>query len=579
MHVSLCVVLAAAAAVVASDTIENSRHDLSVQSPNQVRAVAEEQICIFCHAPHAGAPSPAGWNRPTPSAYYRIYQSSTADAPIDQPSSASRMCLSCHDGSLPLGQVLSRPASDPIPMTSLLMPPGPWNLTTDLSNDHPISFRYDRALSNADPQIYDPQRISRQLPLGPRNQVDCGTCHDPHNNSQGNFLRLPRKRGALCVTCHNMFGWPRSAHANSFRSVMPVPTWPGGQFPYATVADNACANCHSVHNAPQPARLLRARYSQEICLTCHNGTVAVNIASVLGLPYNHKGTFILDRHSPVENYRTMPEHVTCVDCHNPHAAQPGRRSDNLMQPLTIAGPLAGAPGVSITGRPLAHAQYEYEVCLRCHGDNAVQVRDTIPRVKVSTNLRREIGPGSASSHPFVRARGSSEVPSLMPGLAGRRISCSDCHNANDARAFGGTAPNGPHGSIYDHLVALRYDTGFRAVESAQTYALCYRCHSRASILGNQSFSLHRHHVVGRHITCSACHEPHGVVGPAVNGSHLINFDRSQVSPLAGSGGIRFTERGRFTGTCTLKCHGVNHVNFIYSPATVPSGGTVVAAGH
>ena len=58
----------------------------------------------------------------------------------------------------------------------------------------------------------------------------------------------------------------------------------------------------------------------------------------------------------------------------------------------------------------------------------------------------------------------------------------------------------------------------------------------------------------------------------VNGSHLVNFDRSQVSPIPGSGGIKYVERGRFTGTCTLQCHGVNHVNFIYSPATVPPGG-------
>ncbi len=207
------------------------------------------------------------------------------------------------------------------------------------------------------------------------------------------------------------------------------------------------------------------------------------------------------------------------------------------------------------------------------------VRDAIPRVKPSTNLRREIALGSASSHPFVRARNSSEVPSLMPGLAGKRISCSDCHNSNDARAFGGSGPNGPHGSIYNHLVALRYDTGYTAPETAQTYALCYRCHSRASILANQSFSLHSRHVVTARITCSACHEPHGVTGSPVNGSHLVNFDRSQVSPAPGGGGIQFTERGRFTGTCTLQCHGVNHVNFIYSPATIPPGGGVTAASR
>lgn len=573
IHISLLVLFAATAAVVASETIENSKHDLSVQSPNQVRAVDEEQICIYCHTPHFGAAGTDGWNRHSPSIYYRVYQSSTTDARIDQPYNASRMCLSCHDGTMPLGQVLSRPAADPIPMTSQTMPPGPWNLTTDLSNDHPISFRYDRALSNADPQIYDPQRISRRLPLGPRNEVDCRTCHDPHNNEQGNFLRLPQKRGALCMTCHKMFGWPQGAHATSFKNVKAVPTVPGQQFPYATVADNACASCHDVHDAPQPARLLRFKGNQENCIACHDGSVAANILQVLGLPYNHKGNFVLDRHSPVESYRTMPAHVTCVDCHNPHAARPDRPGNGPQVPRIGLGPLTGAPGVSITGRQLPHVDFEYEVCLRCHSDNAVKVRDTIPRVKPSFNLRREIGPGSASSHPFVSVRSSSEVPSLMPGLAGKRISCSDCHNANDARAFGGTAPNGPHGSIYPHLVALRYDTGFSAPESAQTYALCYRCHSRASILGNQSFSLHNLHVVNSRITCSSCHEPHGVVGSPVNGSHLVNFDRSIVSPVAGTTGIQYVERGRFTGTCTLQCHGVNHVTFIYSPATVPGGVT------
>jgi predicted CXXCH cytochrome family protein len=567
----LILILASAAPVLAAETIENSPHDLSVQSPNRVRAVAEEQICVFCHAPHTGGFAPGGWNRFNPSVYYRVYRSTTLEARVDQPYVRSRMCLSCHDGSMPLGQVLSRPATDPIPMTSLLMPPGPWNLTTDLSDDHPISFRYDRALSNADRQLYDPQRISRQLPLGPRNQVDCMTCHDPHSNQQGNFLRLPQKRGALCATCHDLFGWPQSAHANSPKHVSPVATGPDQRFPYVSVADNGCANCHDVHGAPQPARLLRHKKSQETCLVCHDGTVAANILQTLGLPYNHKGNFLLDRHSPVENPRTMPAHVTCVDCHNPHAVQPGPKSDHLLQPLILNGPLKGAPGVSITGRLLRHADQEYEVCLRCHGDNPVKIRDTIPRVIPDPNLRRVIAPGAASSHPFVRVRSASEVPSLLPGLANKRISCSDCHNANDARAFGGTAPNGPHGSIHKHLVALRYDTNFNVTENAQAYALCYRCHSRESILGNQSFSLHSQHVVTARIPCSACHDPHGVPGARTRGSHLVNFDRTRVSPVAGAGGIEYVERGRFTGTCTLQCHGVNHVNFIYSPATVPPG--------
>ena len=95
--------LATASLTLAAETIENSPHDLSVQSPNQVRAVAEEQICIFCHAPHSGPSSPAAWNRHSTSVFYRVYRSTTSDARTDQPYTASRMCLSCHDGTMPIG--------------------------------------------------------------------------------------------------------------------------------------------------------------------------------------------------------------------------------------------------------------------------------------------------------------------------------------------------------------------------------------------------------------------------------------------------------------------------------------------
>ncbi len=129
-----------AGVVLASTTIENSPHDLSVQSPNPIRAVSNDEICIYCHAPHFGAAVPAGWNRHTPSTYYRVYRSESINAPNDQPGFASRMCLSCHDGTLPLGQVRSQPATKPIPMTVQTMPPGPSNLTTNLSDDHPIKL-------------------------------------------------------------------------------------------------------------------------------------------------------------------------------------------------------------------------------------------------------------------------------------------------------------------------------------------------------------------------------------------------------------------------------------------------------
>ena len=121
-------------------------------------------------------------------------------------------------------------------------------------------------------------------------------------------------------------------------------------------------------------------------------------------------------------------------------------------------------------------------------------------------------------------------------------------------------PNGPHGSNFEFLLVDRYETRDFTLESSQTYALCYRCHDRNSILGNESFSRHREHVVRARTPCSACHAPHGVSGSPTEHGHLINFD------LAIVGGRRlYQDTGRFRGSCSLRCHGVEHVNFTYEP--------------
>jgi hypothetical protein len=158
------------------------------------------------------------------------------------------------------------------------------------------------------------------------------------------------------------------------------------------------------------------------------------------------------------------------------------------------------------------------------------------------------------------ARGSAEAPSLLPEARAQPfMSCQDCHNNPDARQLGGASANGPHGSRYEFLLADRYETADFTMESPRAYALCYRCHDRNSILGDESFSLHRVHIVDSRTPCSACHAPHGVNGAASQHSHLINFDLSIVL-----GERRFSDTGPFSGSCTLTCHGVRHVNFNYA---------------
>ena len=46
---------------------------------------------------------------------------------------------------------------------------------------------------------------------------------------------------------------------------------------------------------------------------------------------------------------------------------------------------------------------------------------------------------------------------------GTRILCTDCHNSDDNREFGGTGPSGPHGSIFHHILERRYEFGQAAL--------------------------------------------------------------------------------------------------------------------
>lgn len=554
------VVVLMSAISLADDSVVNSKHDLSAMGPGPVRALGESEVCIFCHTPHNASPAAPLWNRTNPQTHYRIYQSSTLDARVDQPSGSSKLCLSCHDGSIALGLVNSR--DTPIAMTHAVMPTGPADLTSDLSDDHPIGLRFDRQLANRDRQLRSPDQVDHRVKLGPRGELDCVACHDPHNNSLGDFLRIPTREGALCNTCHQMDGWRTSAHALSAKPV-PFSLTHGERLPFRSMADNACTTCHVTHGAPESERLLRAR-SYDLCISCHDGITARDVAGETGRRSGHRPSRLAQRHDADENPRLMPPHVDCVDCHNPHAAQANPLASSAR--LSAGGAafamhtMEHVPGVTLAGVAVERATREHEVCFRCHSDSPVPIRGRIVRDRDDFgNVRRQFQPTAASAHPIALPGRAADVPSLLPGYrGGKMITCQDCHNNPDARELGGFGPNGPHGSRFPFLLAARYETRDFTPESASAYALCYNCHDRNSILGDESFPLHRIHVVRGQTPCSSCHTAHGSSGSTGEHSHLINFDLSIVS-----GARQFIDLGRQKGSCTLTCHGVNHVNFAY----------------
>src|SRR6185503_19802949 len=214
---------------------------------------------------------------------------------------------------------------------------------------------------------------------------------------------------------------------------------------------------------------------------------------------------------------------------------------------------------------------EYEICFKCHADSANMPQGggapypPYPsRQAPQWNKRLQFDQTTVSYHPVETAARATSAPSLKaPWTLTSIVSCTDCHD-NDTGPKAptpGTGPSGPHGSSFKHLLAARYDMDNSSTsESAAAYALCYKCHNRTSILGNQSFSRHQLHVVSVQASCSLCHDAHGVSstqGTATNNAHLVNFDKRFVTPNS-SGILRYDSTGTRAGRCYLSCHGRNH---------------------
>jgi predicted CXXCH cytochrome family protein len=471
-----------------------------------------------------------------------------------QPTGTSKLCLSCHDGTIALGAVASRAA--PVGLFGRVT--GRPNLGRDLSDDHPISFLYDATLAAADGELLPPGGLTDFVRLDQNQEVQCTSCHDAHNDDYGDFLRVDGQYSNLCTSCHDKPGWVGSSHNSSTASYQGggIDPWP--ETDWDTVAANGCSNCHTMHAAGHPETLLRFPLEEENCLVCHDGSLAAtDIAGEITKSTRHAVDSYLGTHQSEEDPLTMPRHVECYDCHNPHAAV-----DWTGTPPDVGGSLNGAPGVSLAGAPLEVARDQYEVCLRCHGDNPGEPLPGIERQDSEPNLRFKIDPANPSYHPIAAQGASSDVPSLLsPWSPTSFVYCTDCHASDNGPGAGGSGPAGPHGSRWPYLLERNYSTQSGTLESDAAYALCYKCHDRSSILNDRSFPGHDKHIRGSAAPCSICHDPHGVspgLGVPGSGTHLINFDVSIVTPDPVSGLLEFEDLGTNQSRCYLSCHGKDH---------------------
>lgn len=525
--------------------IETTAHNLSVGGPGPVRATRESGICVFCHIPHRASTRAPLWNRRASTAAYQPYGSSTLKAAPGQPTGASILCLSCHDGTIAFGAVLSRTVPFPMAGGVSTMPAARGGLLgTDLRDDHPVSFAYAAAVTAGGADLLSPELLTGAVRLDGAGQLQCTSCHDPHDDTYPPFLVTANGDSALCRQCHRPTGWELSAHGTSGASLAAAsePRWPHAAA--TTVRGAACLGCHKAHTAQGAARLLLRAREEDNCLICHDGTVATkNVKADFQKGSRHRVDGFLGSHDPAEAAVVPTRHVECTDCHNPHAARGGDGVD---------GPLAGVRGASASGNPVPTATAEVQVCFRCHAASPGQPAPRVNRHLPEPNLGLRFGLGNASFHPVLGPTGRT-IPSIEAAWRGKVLACSDCHGSDQGPAAGGAGPRGVHGSIYPSLLARAYQTAAGTAEGAGAYALCYGCHRRDSILANDSFPRHRRYVVERQVPCSVCHTPHGVT----SGAWLVNFDLGVVA-ANDQGELRFASTGAREGWCSLRCHGVEH---------------------
>ena len=397
--------------------VANTRHNLSVSGPGTVQAGTVDQVCVFCHTPHGASNFPGSplWNRQLSNQTYTVYTSSSLDAEdimgqLDQPGGSSKLCLSCHDGTLAIGtvNVLGGQQNVNITLTGAAadgsMPAGDGELTgftrdlgIDLTNDHPISLNYDTTLVNADTELLDPSvaahigvRAPGFRPLVPLEatgqggsaQIQCASCHDPHIrdediNAIAKFLRLNRfqqggpiegafdpNRDIVCLSCHDKTGWSTSAHASPAiaNETYTATASTQREFPESLqVWQASCLNCHDTHSVHGSRRLLREGTDsfgtpktggnaalEETCYQCHTAIpVVTNAANEVK---NIQTDFNLARHMPIAsiNQSAGTEVHDIVD-------------SDFTEPQALLG------------RPLSNRHAE---CTDCHNPHRV-MRDTL----------------------------------------------------------------------------------------------------------------------------------------------------------------------------------------------------------
>jgi Zn-finger protein len=254
----------AAWALAGGEGLSQTPHDFTPTGTGELKVAAAAGtvgLCSFCHTPHKAATTALLWNH-TLSANSFSWQETTTVGGTTLPTlgpsykGTSIKCLSCHDGSVAVGDVAwfaESPHNGASAMLGAITNPtfitatgsaagnmGSAAAVTNLSGNHPVGIPYPfkqvantyngitsgsavamaaytpdpTVLTSANIRLYQDDGAGNMVPTtstyaGTSAGIECSSCHDPHNKQsvddlflRGKMVGAVQADGYICVQCH-----------------------------------------------------------------------------------------------------------------------------------------------------------------------------------------------------------------------------------------------------------------------------------------------------------------------------------------------------------------------------------------
>jgi predicted CXXCH cytochrome family protein len=216
--------------------------------------------------------------------------------------------------------------------------------------------------------VKNSESLPENLVVGDKGRILCTTCHDIHHQRQNpKLLRFPGRDSGLCLGCHSEFsGLLDTQHdlrisAPDERNIRDE----------VSAESGPCGSCHIVHRTSRAGgvwakgTISKSNFGSELCTCCHRrGQCAEEHVPEY---VDHPDVPIVNRTSPQQpghmptfdsdGQRHRTGAVSCLTCHDPHAASFDPKAGNKTSP-------------SHNRKFLRYTEHQ-GLCADCHGIEAL----------------------------------------------------------------------------------------------------------------------------------------------------------------------------------------------------------------